>query len=123
MANNRYFNLFFFKILGYDESDYEVCHLNFYPSNSEECKMMSFGPIEPNKHIGDVSLKPYILRSTLVDSQLKYSDNFTVLNITFTNIKWKSKLHFILDKIYNYLLCKYKKIIIKKTSFNLSIDC
>lgn len=63
----------------------DICKVENFPPNSQECKYMDFGPINTNAYIGGVSLKPYLL-----DQGAKFS-NFTVLNITFTNIKWKSK--------------------------------
>ncbi|XP_053609235.1 uncharacterized protein LOC128674592 [Plodia interpunctella] len=69
--------------------DADVCKvLLSKPLNNSECREMSFGPFQSDKlfnaGIGGVSLRPYIL-----DNQGS-SFNFTVLNITFTSIKWKT---------------------------------
>ncbi|XP_013187914.1 uncharacterized protein LOC106132893 isoform X2 [Amyelois transitella] len=69
--------------------DADVCKvLLSKPLNYSECREMNFGPFQSdvpyNAGIGGVSLRPYLLDNE--DNNL----NFTVLNITFTSIKWKT---------------------------------
>ncbi|XP_049873013.1 uncharacterized protein LOC126371723 [Pectinophora gossypiella] len=83
------------QILGREHADIDSCTIETFPANSQECKKMQFSPIDSNAFIGGVNLKPYILS----DRQSGYSVNYTVLNITFTNIKWKTmKFRFQLAK-------------------------
>ncbi|KAL4705943.1 hypothetical protein ACJJTC_017525 [Scirpophaga incertulas] len=70
------------QLTGQQPTESDVCKVEHYASDSPECKYMDFGPIRTNAKIGGVSLKPYLLDEG-------YTYNFTVLNITFTNIKWK----------------------------------
>lgn len=77
------------QILGTEYFDSEPCTVKVYPPNSPQCKEMEFGPIMPNNHIGGVNLKPYILHHEKDTENYNHNENYTVLNITFTNIKWK----------------------------------
>ncbi|KAM3962599.1 uncharacterized protein ACR2FA_003225 [Aphomia sociella] len=70
-------------------ADSDKCKVEYYPSDSAQCRTMTFGPLKSDKpfdsNIGGVSLRPYIM-----DSHGQRNFNYTVLNITFTNIKWKT---------------------------------
>ncbi|CAG4940495.1 unnamed protein product [Parnassius apollo] len=77
------------QILGHDYTE-DTCQMEYFPSNSAACKGMSFAPIAPNAHIGGVSLRPYVLPFEHVSYGTVYTVNHTVLNITFSNIKWKT---------------------------------
>ncbi|GBP21698.1 hypothetical protein EVAR_16247_1 [Eumeta japonica] len=91
------------QILGHD-SNFDTCLVEFFPPNSAECKDMNFGPIVDNKNIGGVSLKPYIWPYHYEDAFKMYRENYTVLNITFTNIKWKrSSVHIKDWKPFTYI--------------------
>ncbi|CAG9786546.1 unnamed protein product [Diatraea saccharalis] len=72
------------QLSGQQPIESNVCTVEHYAPDSPKCKYMDFGPFQTNTHIGGVSLKPYLLDEGLS------STNFTVLNITFTNIKWKT---------------------------------
>ncbi|KAG7308897.1 hypothetical protein JYU34_006167 [Plutella xylostella] len=75
------------QIIGDEESHAESCVVKTFPPNSTVCKDMSFGPITSNTQIGGVSLKPYVL---FYETNYNRRENLTVLNITFSNIKWKN---------------------------------
>ncbi|XP_045773284.1 uncharacterized protein LOC123872795 [Maniola jurtina] len=77
------------QILGAGHSDVNSCKVEYIPPNSADC-IDSFGPMSSNSHIGGVKLKPYILPVVHHDYRSYYSVNYTVLNITFSNIKWKT---------------------------------
>ncbi|KPI98649.1 hypothetical protein RR46_04622 [Papilio xuthus] len=78
------------KILGHDYTE-DSCQLEYFKPDSPACRAMDFAPISPNDHIGGVSLKPYSLQYEHVTSLgTFYTVNHTVLNITFSNIKWKN---------------------------------
>lgn len=70
-------------------ADSDKCKVEYYASDSAECRTMNFGPFKSDKpfnaDIGGVSLRPYV-----VDAHGQKNFNYTVLNITFTNIKWKT---------------------------------
>lgn len=74
--------------MGHDYTE-DTCQLEYF--SSDACKGMNFAPIAPNAHIGGVSLRPYVLSFEHVKYGAVYVVNHTVLNITFSNIKWKSK--------------------------------
>ncbi|KAH9629381.1 hypothetical protein HF086_008897 [Spodoptera exigua] len=74
------------EILGQRSTDYDTCRMKVFPPDSQECGAMTFGPLSPNTHIGGVTLKPYIVTMR----HNTFYVNHTVLNITFSNIKWKS---------------------------------
>lgn len=77
------------QILGEDYSDESSCKVEYIPPNSSDC-IDNFGPITWNDKIGGVSLRPYIIPVVHQDESSRYTTNYTVLNITFTNIKWKT---------------------------------
>lgn len=85
---------YYCQILGDEYVDDDSCKVEYIPSNSSKCTD-NFGPITSNNQIGQVILKPYILHERRRDVNF-YSVNYTVLNISFTNIKWKSKLIFLI---------------------------
>ncbi|RVE44703.1 hypothetical protein evm_010661 [Chilo suppressalis] len=72
------------QLSGEKPTESNVCQVEHYAPDSPKCKYMDFGPVKTNTQIGGVSLKPYLL------DEGHSSLNFTVLNITFTNIKWKT---------------------------------
>lgn len=76
--------------MGEDYSDESSCKVEYIPPNSADC-IDNFGPITWNDKIGGVSLRPYIIPVVHQDELTRFTTNYTVLNITFTNIKWKSK--------------------------------
>ncbi|CAH2048369.1 unnamed protein product, partial [Iphiclides podalirius] len=90
------------QILGHDYTE-DSCQMEYFPSNSAACKSMSFSPIAPNAHIGGVSLKPYVLAFEHVSYGTVYTVNHTVLNITFSNIKWKTMK-------FRFQFSKYKSV-------------
>ncbi|XP_047991506.1 uncharacterized protein LOC125230411 [Leguminivora glycinivorella] len=75
-------------VLSQRNNDYTSCTVEYF--NREGCNSMSFGPITSNAHIGGVMLKPHILRREIKQGLLNYNQSYTVLNITFSNIKWKT---------------------------------
>ncbi|KPJ15524.1 Nucleolar complex protein 3-like [Papilio machaon] len=90
------------KILGHDYTE-DSCQLEYFKPDSPACRAMDFAPISPNDHIGGVSLKPYSLQYDHVTPLgTVYTVNHTVLNITFSNIKWKTmKFRFQFSKQKN----------------------
>lgn len=76
------------QVLSQRNNDYASCTVEYF--NQEGCNSMSFGPITSNAHIGGVKLKPHILRREIKQGLLNYNQSYTVLNITFSNIKWKT---------------------------------
>lgn len=89
----------FFQVIGENSTNYDFCKIKVYPSDSQECGAMKFKSVsnKMNWNIGGVTLKPYIMSVTLDDSLVPYSVNHAVLNITFTNIKWKSEYILFLE--------------------------
>ncbi|XP_045536526.1 uncharacterized protein LOC106709208 [Papilio machaon] len=90
------------QILGHDYTE-DSCQLEYFKPDSPACRAMDFAPISPNDHIGGVSLKPYSLQYDHVTPLgTVYTVNHTVLNITFSNIKWKTmKFRFQFSKQKN----------------------
>ncbi|CAH0691678.1 unnamed protein product [Spodoptera exigua] len=82
------------EILGQRSTDYDTCRMKVFPPDSQECGAMTFGPLSPNTHIGGVTLKPYIVTMR----HNTFYVNHTVLNITFSNIKWKTMKFRFQDK-------------------------
>ncbi|CAB3261144.1 unnamed protein product [Arctia plantaginis] len=80
------------EMLGENSTNYDFCKIKVYPSDSQECGAMKFKSLSNNVNgnIGGVTLKPYIMSVTRDDSLVPYSVNHAVLNISFTNIKWKT---------------------------------
>lgn len=91
------------KILGENSTNYDFCKIEVFPANSQACGAMKFKPVTNsiNGNIGGVLLKPYIMPVTYNENVLPYTINHTVLNITFTNIKWKTMKFRFQDKYRN----------------------
>ncbi|KAI8436535.1 hypothetical protein MSG28_010066 [Choristoneura fumiferana] len=75
-------------VLGTASNENDYCTVEYY--SSEKCKTMNFGPITSNGHIGGVILKPHVLMREFKNFSVNYRRKYTVLNITFSNIKWKT---------------------------------
>ncbi|XP_047029571.1 uncharacterized protein LOC124637274 [Helicoverpa zea] len=87
------------EILGHDRTDYDSCRMKVFPQNSHECGSMTFGPISRNTHIGGVTLKPYNIAVEQYEGLgSTFIVNHTVLNITFSNIKWTTMKFRFQDK-------------------------
>lgn len=81
----------------------DMCDMEVYPGDSVQCGSMSFGPLTHTK-IGGVTLKPYIVTQVHSETFNHYAINHTVLNITFSNIKWKSKsIRFLVYKWHEFI--------------------
>ncbi|KAJ0176821.1 hypothetical protein K1T71_008000 [Dendrolimus kikuchii] len=78
------------QIHGQDLTDYDMCKMEVYPSNSPQCHSMTFGPFVSNSQMGGVTLKPYIMPDVFMETPSNFTISRTVLNITFSNIKWKT---------------------------------
>ncbi|KAJ2948897.1 hypothetical protein O0L34_g5829 [Tuta absoluta] len=72
------------QILGHSDADIDSCTIEI--PYTGKCNKMNFSPIESGVDIGGVRLQPYIW----LDTSAGVWVNRTVLNITFTNIKWKT---------------------------------
>ncbi|KAG6449019.1 uncharacterized protein LOC115442813 [Manduca sexta] len=77
-------------------TEHDLCQMEVFPTNSPECSSMKFGPPVSNAHIGGVTLKPHVI--TQAHDITKIAINRTVLNITFSNIKWTTMRFRFQDK-------------------------
>ncbi|XP_041978778.1 uncharacterized protein LOC121732854 isoform X2 [Aricia agestis] len=115
------------QILGEDYIHDGSCKVEVIPPDSAHCTD-NFGPISSNAHIGGVSLRPYLLPVDFDNSTVKYSLNHAVLNITFSNIKWKT-MKFRFQKYKSTAIVSYCRNIIlsNDVTFNdqsvLYYDC
>lgn len=73
------------QLLGNETEDESLCSVHFYPTNSSQCKAMPFSAISDNPALGEVRLKPYFW-----DYNNEHLYNFTVFNISFTDINWRT---------------------------------
>lgn len=107
------------EIIGdWDHADYDLCQMEVYPQNSPECGTMTFGPVVANSGIGGVTLKPHIITVTHNEQTRPMRINKTVLNITFSNIKWTTMKFRFQDK-YRDMKNHCLNIVISK---DLTID-
>lgn len=91
------------EFLGEDITNDDLCTIGTYPANSQECGAMKFKSVSSNgnQYIGGVTLRPHKMAYTHTDSVAPYTVNYTVLNITFSNIKWKKMRFRFQDKYRN----------------------
>lgn len=88
------------EIAGENSTNYDFCKIQVYPQDSLECSAMKFEsvPTEMHSNIGGVTLKPYIIPIVYNKDSIPLILEHTVMNISFTNIKWKSMKFRFQDK-------------------------
>ncbi|XP_072948971.1 uncharacterized protein [Epargyreus clarus] len=69
-------------------ADLDSCKVEYIPPDSSVCKK-NLGPITNAENTG-ISLRPYLMPYDNLQNGVSFKTNYTVINITFTKINWKT---------------------------------